>query len=235
MRKGGRMHRSQLLMTGALALTLSSCAQQSTSLEGQMWQHYQRVEEIRDAVVMGNLDMARDDAQRLIDHELAPDLPPGSERVAAQMRGYAMEVADADSMEGAAVATANMVRTCGQCHQTYGRGPEFGVTTASLEDVGDDVPEMARHQWAFDRMWDGLVVPSDSSWIAGARTWFTSSMLPGQLRGRNDLGGELHGLEARLHYLGRQAVEEETPRGRAALYGEMMAACARCHVQIRAR
>ena len=137
-----------------------------------MWQHYQRVEQIQDAVVMGNLEWAREEAQRLVDHEAAPDLPPGSERVAAQMRGYAMEIADADSIEGAALATANMARTCGQCHETYGRGPVFGATTASLKDQADAVPAMAQHQWAFDRMWDGLVGPSDSSWVAGARREF---------------------------------------------------------------
>ena len=89
--------------------------------------------------------------------------------------------------------------------------------------------------WAADRMWDGLIAPSDSLWEMGARAWLGSSMLPRATRDREDVGGELHGLEARLHHVGQRAIEETTPRGRAELYGEMLAACAYCHIEISTR
>jgi hypothetical protein len=227
------MAHSHLIVSSALALTISSCAHQSAAPAASMWQHYQRVGEIHSAVVQGNLEEARAAAGWFIGRESPPDLPPGSERLASQMRTYARNIVDANSMEDVATATASMGRTCGQCHATYGRGP--ALRTGSVEDLGDDMAEMTRHKWASDRMWDGLIGPSDLSWATGAREWSSSSMLPREVREQNDVGGELHGLEAHLHRLGQQAAAEETLQGRAAIYGEMMAACASCHTQIRAR
>ncbi len=227
------MAHSHLVISSALALTLSSCAHQPATPVASMWQHYQRVGEIHYAVVQGNLEEARATADWFIGRESAPNLPTGSERFASQMRTYARDIVEANSMEEVATATANMGRTCGQCHQTYGRGPVLRI--GSVEDLGDDMAEMTRHKWASDRMWDGLIGPSDSSWTTGTREWSSSSMLPGEVREQNDVGGELHGLEAQLHRLGQQAAAEETLQGRAAIYGEMMAACAGCHTRIRGR
>ncbi len=222
-----------LIVSGALALTLSSCAHQPATPPASMWQHYQRVGEIHYAVVQGNLRDAQAVAGWFIGREPAPSLPSGSERLDSQMRSYAKDIVEANSIEDVATATASMGRTCGQCHETYGRGPALRI--GSVEDLGDDMAEMTRHKWASDRMWDGLIGPSDSSWATGTREWSSSSTLPREVREQNDVGGELHGLEVRLHRLGQQAAAEETLPGRAAIYGQMMATCAGCHTQIRAR
>ncbi len=48
-----------LIMSGALALTVSSCAHQPATPPASMWQHYQRVGEIHYAVVQGNIGEAK--------------------------------------------------------------------------------------------------------------------------------------------------------------------------------
>ena len=230
------MAHRHMIMSSALALTLSSCAHQSAgpaAPAAPMWQHYQLVERLHYAAVQGNLADARAVAGWFADRQSAPDLPPDAERFASQMRAYAADIVGANSIEEVATTTANMGRTCGECHEATNRGP--ALRTGAVEDLGDDMAEMTRHKWASDRMWDGLIGPSDVSWTTGTREWANSSMLPGEVREQNDLGGELHGLEARLHGLGQQAATEESQERRAQLYGQMMAACAECHTRVRER
>ncbi len=199
-----------------------------------MWQHYRQVATIHAAVIQGELGPAGDAARRIVDRGAA-GLPIGSEGFGAQMRGYALEILETDSVPVAATATAGMARICGECHMNYGAGPAFRWEAGPSEPLRDDVVEMERHRWAAARLWEGLVGPSDSLWNAGVAALLESTILPRQLRERDDIGGELHGLEARVHMLGRLALGERTGLGRAEIYGELLARCAACHTAIRAR
>jgi cytochrome c553 len=96
-----------------------------------------------------------------------------------------------------------------------------------LAEPTDQRSRMHRHEWAVDRLWEGLIAPSDSSWAEGADVLESAPFMP-QLAVRE--GGEaIETLGQRLHAFGRRAAAESSAEGRAKLYGELLTTCASCH------
>ena len=82
---------------------------------------------------------------------------------------------------------------------------------------------MVRHLWAADRMWEGLVGPSDDAWLAGSSALAGSLSLP---------SGNVRGPEELLRQVGALAGEAETATGqeaRAEIYGRLLGTCSQCH------
>ena len=82
---------------------------------------------------------------------------------------------------------------------------------------------MARHQWAIDRMREGLIGASDPHWRSGlyalAHTHVTS------------LGTTYPALANRLRSVARDAyaTTQATTSERAGVYGDVLAICVGCH------
>jgi len=55
---------------------------------------------------------------------------------------------------------------CGACHKAAG-GPRANVEAAPASG-GSVEARLRRHVWATERLWEGIVVPSDASWKLGA-------------------------------------------------------------------
>jgi hypothetical protein len=75
--------------------------------------------------------------------------------------------------------------------------------------------------------WDGLVVPSDDAWIAGARVLSEEPLSPELLTPGRSPVPRVGALEQSVHDLGRQAQTTRSADGRAQLYGEIAKTC-RC-------
>jgi cytochrome c553 len=86
---------------------------------------------------------------------------------------------------------------------------------------------MARHAWAADRLWDGLVLPSNAAWEGGADAFAGVPLDTDDLAFDNPEG--VRALANRTHELGRRAGLETEPSLRARTYGELLSACAACH------
>jgi hypothetical protein len=88
---------------------------------------------------------------------------------------------------------------------------------------------MIRHLWAADRMWEGLVGPSDEAWTAGAqaldRDWAEGRSL---IRAAADSEATV-GLIGRIRALGHEALDTRVPKARAAVYAELLRTCNGCH------
>src|SRR5262245_53079650 len=89
------------------------------------------------------------------------------------MQAAARRGADAESNGGMAIALAlaNTAAVCGQCHAAAGSGPSFPEADDADAELGlsDTLGDrMERHAWAANRMWEGLIAPSDSAWRAGS-------------------------------------------------------------------
>ena len=88
---------------------------------------------------------------------------------------------------------------------------------------------MVRHIWAADRMWEGLIGPSDEAWAAG------SSALLAEWPGLDDLPGEAGGSGGARNYvpqlqdLAKRSVSARDREDRASLYGELLGTCFGCH------
>ena len=91
---------------------------------------------------------------------------------------------------------------------------------------------MARHLWAMERLWEGLVTPSDAAWAAGSGVLADEPLAGSSFSDDPQLEAELAELAGRIHALGAEAatVVELGPRGQ--LYGQMLATCAPCHTRV---
>jgi len=90
---------------------------------------------------------------------------------------------------------------------------------------------MARHRWAADRLWEGLVGGDDEPWRAGLAVLAATPIRWPEL-------GERKGLARSLQQLAEQAQKRQATDSiadRAQLYGEMLVTCTACHTAKSAR
>ncbi len=88
---------------------------------------------------------------------------------------------------------------------------------------------MQLHQWATERLYQGLISANDSAWQAGADALVTAPLHIKEITTYVELPEDLHGLAKTVHDLGTQARTTTAPDVRARIYGELLASCAACH------
>ena len=84
---------------------------------------------------------------------------------------------------------------------------------------------MLRHAWAADRMWDGLLTPSDALWESGATALSEDPLFLAD----DESGTEAAVLAREVHLLGIEARRLQDPDHQAGIYGRLLGTCARCH------
>jgi cytochrome c556 len=187
-----------------------------------MYVHYQQVGEIHTAVILGDAGATRRPARALAnarhtygaDADLAWDL----------MRAEARVIQGQSEIDDIARSVARLGMACGACHLAMDQGPRIRPTEAPASSR-NPVGHMTRHQWAVDRLWEGLVGPSLPAWAAGAGALGDEAL---------DLGPgsrpeEAERLAARVHELGEEARHATDWEHRAEIYGGLLQTCAQCH------
>lgn len=194
----------------------------SSSVPLRMRTHWRLAASMETELIRGNLDVVRTMAGRLAD--LPPEeLPSELRGPLEQLRLAAGAVENADDIDQAAVAVAQLGATCASCHMHTNRGPSDHPRSVPPE--GWDERRMTRHQWAADWMWLGLIAPSQSAWDRGATELARAPLLDAdtpRLPGFAQLESDVLSIAAR-------AVGQTDPVDRAKLTGELLAACATCH------
>jgi cytochrome c553 len=205
---------------------VAACSTAGTStgdpFQDHMYAHFSSVGAIQTAVIFGNLEEARDRARDLAEHDEVAGMPEGSDAFRQAMRGTARRLAESTTTEDVSLLTAELAATCGRCHQATDGGPVFNV---EVMDPGDPVGTMVRHVQGADRMWDGLIGPSDESWQVGAELLARGSVDQELIGGVP--GGE--SLVVDVFRLGREAQDARSQDDRARTYGRILATCSRCH------
>ena len=135
---------------------------------GQMLAHFDLAVEMRGYAIHGDLERFRETAARLDDLDPADDLSPDVILQLGPMRWEARAGASARSIEDAARATAEVARTCGDCHlaNEVALAGDFVLTMPSPRD--DAQRHMAGLEWVTGLLWEGLVAPSEAAWAVGA-------------------------------------------------------------------
>lgn len=227
--------RSQGLL-GALALlgglVFLSCSSGRAGGEGEETSgpmpagHFGELGVMRLAVVRADLDVFRRWSRRLQGEAAGARSPEGAEGYLARIH----DLADAGSGVGevgqAAAITARLAANCGACHQRLGAEVERGIREDTTE-APSSATGMSRHLWAADRMWTGLLAPDEGTWRAGASSLASAPLVPARVAPAaaatvTELAGRLHGMAVAADTATDTAV-------RTALYGELLATCARCH------
>lgn len=198
-----------------------------------MWEHYDAAAEAQDAVIKGDLQRARYAGEWLAMRGGTDPRVEGADALVNQMRQYARQASNAVDISEAAVATARMAATCGECHRMHGPGPLFrGRGVPPIEREGVD-RAMQRHVWGAARLWEGLIGPSDSAWVAGARTLLDAPLAPEEITDRPADYRAVQDYQRRVRELGRQAVEASYVQQRTRLFADLISTCAGCHVLVR--
>lgn len=119
---------------------------------------------------------------------------------------------------------ARVGAACASCHAHALSLPVFGT----LGDVPRDLPtaeaRMARHAWATDRLWEGLVGADDVRWSRGLEVIAQTEAPVAALVGSPP-------MQLRLQQLAREtlAAPPTSLDARAAIYGDLLVLCADCH------
>lgn len=215
-------------LAGLLALPLLACGGGATQgpVALPMQDHWEAGQELWAAMAEGDLASARTAAGRIADVTEVQGLAWDAGPYLRQMRREAENVQRASDFGVAALATGRLAVTCGSCHSRVEDGPRPpGVSTAPADDQ-DTQEHMLQHQWAMDRMWEGLVVPSPDRWRAGAR------ILADHKVSAAGLDESVGLLAARVHEQGQQALDDRSPAARGDRFGRILSDCAACHAEM---
>ncbi|MBK7075684.1 MAG: hypothetical protein IPH44_25670 [Myxococcales bacterium] len=202
----------------------------STEVARHMAEHLTRVSRMQEALVRGQLEIARDEARWLVAHPEHVGVADAGAAV-ARLRGAAEAVVAAPDLPAMAGATARLGAACAACHEE--RGVMVAYAWAALPD---DEPalarQMQRHQWAAARLWEGVVGPADELWRTGASTLATLRLDVGSLAAGADAEAVKAAL-ARVRSMATQAGAVKDQASRVALYGELLTTCVGCHAAVR--
>ena len=243
----------RLILVGALLIALSGCGEQSppaapeaatkpvttvpvrdrpseVQMVAAMEAHYSVVILAHDALLQGDLDMFRSQLALVRGHELPANSPEEWSPLHEQLRAAAGRGAEVGDLDAAAEALAAVVLACGTCHAAQGGGP---VYPAPAPDDGANALEAAMrdHQWATERLWEGVTGPWDNAWERGADALAVTQLFDGP-DSEVVLSDDLRRRAEQLREIGRLARTTTALDERAALYGRLLSTCGECHQAI---
>ncbi|MEP6860348.1 MAG: hypothetical protein ABJE66_07000 [Deltaproteobacteria bacterium] len=182
------------------------------------------VRAIEHAVLRGQLLEAKILAKAIA---TAPEEPALAEwaPLMVRVREEAEAVATASSGDDALRRLPRLAAVCAECHVATGNWPTLARAPAAPADR-PVVLRMARHQWATDRMWDGLIGGREDAWHAGLDA-LAATPAPFAL-----VDGDEVALATQLQSLATAALRDraaDTLDTRVRIYGELLVTCAACH------
>jgi cytochrome c553 len=221
------MRTSTIFLAVALLGVACKSGMQSPTVQFRMKDHEKHGVAIRDAVARGDLDAAKREAAGLALLSIEGTIDPAWKQRLDAMNVAAARVANAMDITDAAHGLGPLAKTCGDCHTMLGRPwPAVPPQTGQASGVR---PFMVRHQWAASQMWDGLAIPSDDAWKAGAHALAEEPLSPEALTPGKTPVPKVGDLEQSVHDLARKAEAVDKVDARMQLYGDAMATCAECH------
>lgn len=188
-----------------------------------MHENYGLVQAIERLLIRNKLDDAKSFANAIA---LAPD-EHGEQAFAveaARVRAAAASLARSATVEEACRRTATLAGECAGCHVASGVMPEFASPPKLPPDGTSIDARMARHLWAGDRLWEGVIGGVDDSWRTGLDV-LAATPLPA-----TTLGTEREALARQLQRLAKRGHDVKATE-RPAAYGDILATCAACHAK----
>jgi hypothetical protein len=205
--------------------TATAPAQPAVNTAARMADHFGKVRDLEAAVIRGDLESARADAQWIADHQETAGLPPGTEVYVMATRNAARAVAASTSLGNAGVAAAFAVADCGECHAAAKVTPRLPEASAPPPAAGT-AARMLAHQYAVELMYRGLAAPSEALWKQGAEALKGSPLTDKEAA---KAGTEVVAFETRVHDLAGRAAQATDTGSKIAIYGELLGGCSGCH------
>ncbi|HTR50355.1 MAG TPA: hypothetical protein VMJ10_06575 [Kofleriaceae bacterium] len=193
--------------------------------------HFNDLREIEQLLVAGKLDDGRTRAylltrEREIDE---PGLASWSDR-ARDVVDAATTLTKASKLDDALRREAQVAVACARCHAATQSRLDFAAAPVLPADRQTARTRMARHVWAVDRLWEGLVGADDARWSRGLAVLADDPLPFTPATDAPRLASELQQLaRAQLDKRATTLLED-----RGAAYGEMLVRCAACHASVHA-
>ena len=196
-------------------------------LRDEMDEHWEQSTAVRDALIHGDLRRAQKQAGRLADR-LPLVIPRAAGISQESVRGRAEAIAQAQDVAAASEQLGYLAQACGECHTSV--GVELRLEEAPRPSLEHDlVSEMARHQWAAEQMWMGLVAGQPERFELAVGVLGPATLSVSRLDVRvGDGDREAGRLERRVHALAKVS-SAPSQRAQPSLYGQIIATCATCH------
>lgn len=178
------------------------------------------LKEVQRLLVAGKLEDAKTRAFLLT----KPVKDPGLEQyfgLSSQLADAAQALVEAPDLNEALRREARVALACANCHASVQKLVVFPPPPAMPPGL------LTRHQWAADRLWEGMIAGSLVPWRAGLEVLAKSPMPPSTQPRAGKLADRMHlvATDALIHL----EDQSETLEGRAKAYGEILVTCAGCH------
>ncbi len=201
--------------------------------DAHMSTHNTMITTARDAVINGKLEAVKEPMTWLAHHPPHPYVPPQADKYFVQMQGAARVAANAHTLSAAATGISTVATICGECHQALELKPAYKEEIPP--DDRDGVAwHMARHRWAADRLWEGMIMPSDTLWNLGVAGLQEDALHGEELHDGEKMSDDEKKVADWLHTLGDMGYDETSTKSRASFFGELMNSCSECHSTMRA-
>ena len=200
-----------------------------------MREHFVGSRELRDAVILADLEEAREAALTLAEVRGVEALPPGSELGLQEMRNRARAVSEASTLDDAARAGARLARSCADCHARYETGPGAVFDAQPPETEERSLNHGLRADRAATLLWEGVMAPADVAWQRGAAQLADGIYIPDILAGRLEGPSRIAEARERLTRLGIRAERTVVEEDRARILAEVWTECADCHRLVEGR
>jgi hypothetical protein len=187
----------------------------------QMLGHYGATTAMQRALIAGKLAEYQTAAAAVARDEWSPS--PGGDPSGFTQRARAAATAaqGAPSLVAAAAALGALGDVCASCH-LESRAPEVPIAPEEPSEATN--PRMLAHAIASERLWAGLILPSDASWASGMR-------LLVQVPAVDQPSAEISAAVRLLNELARRG-ENVEPEGRGQIFGDVLLTCSGCHERL---
>lgn len=194
-----------------------------------MRSHFEEVRQVELALLFGHLDAAQFHAHALSTMASEATLQQAS---LVRVRETAGRLAAANAVDAALPLVAALAGECAGCHQASRAVVRLPLVAEPGED-GSLESRMARHQWAADRIWEGLVAPSHLRWRDGLAVLAEDPLPPVGMTEDRRLYKTIERLGQELAEQARKAQTAVENGERTYAFGEMLQVCSDCHVLLR--
>ena len=201
----------------------------SIDLVEAMSAHDAEAEAMRTALVRGDVRGVNEAATKLRERLPLDALPPDARYDELPLRDAVARAVSSPDLHAAASAAADVAAACGGCHEK--RGVRFPQPVAARPDpsLKGVHAAMARHHWAANRMWDGLLLPSQAAFVEAAEVMGPGDLAPAGSTVGSALPSLTVELEVRVHDLVALAARTEDPAARARATAGLLETCGVCH------
>jgi len=192
-----------------------------------MQHHFADACALHDAVVRGDLDAMREAAGRIATHDPVADAEDFAPELVQSMRTHAADAQTAQTLGPAVFAAGKLGVTCGECHSKSEAKVTFASVPKPPADDEDIRGHMARHAWAANRMWEGLVAGDTARWNQGVNE-LAEPPLPMAVFGA-DAPETAQKASEMVHELGASGLTATDQVARGKVYTQLLSSCSQCH------